>query len=275
MKKGIVTATLAFAALAANLGNAAVTPSSTTSVQKTTAQKIAEKTLFQVAMAYYGPSVGDFSGSQPTAADSRGGGPQLIDTGIIAAYRVNQNLNIGPVIKLNVQPGDAPGVTFGDPYLRIQHTSLFSANGLTIGGDLRFYVPVSEFSQTQQLLTGMRATPFISYDVPTTKLNLGVFSFVRRNFFGGNLGNDYAFYVAPNAAYTFFDNFSATAWFEAIDAGYSAPNDKWAMGDINLQLGVDWLPIPQLEFQPYLKVFLSNPSVQTLGLGMNFTARLL
>jgi hypothetical protein len=105
------------------------------------------------------------------------------------------------------------------------------------------------------------------YDVPKTKLTLGLYSYVTAYIPGPNVAETHRtlkLIMAPNANYQITKSFAATVWVDAIQVirknhtgFFSGMNNP----DMDIEPGVNWDINQYLSFNPFLNIYPSHPTL--------------
>lgn len=199
---------------------------------------------------------------------------QSLENWLGAYYRLNPDLKVGVLTQFAIQPWDAKtAFEMRDPALRLKHSNLWSKAGFQLKSDLRLYVPATSSSQAKGMIAGLRTSPALNYDIPGTRISLGLDTMLRLNAFnstGTGRASALQARVSAYANYNFRDNLSAGIWSDLTQPEISARDGSASNGSLaNLQPNVNWDITPAISLNPYLNFFPGNLSIDSTYVGMN------
>jgi len=170
-----------------------------------------------------------------------------------------------------------------DPWLNLSAPKLVHLdNGLNVYADIRAYIPATSSKVSNG---AVRLTQNTSYDVPTTRLSLGLYTFERGNMLtdvgaAGNMEN-FDLDVSPYASYQLTPSLAITLWTDVVQATYSVVgSDDLAQGwsnatPIDAQLGIGWDITPKVNLNPYVSFFPGMMSADSTIVGAILSAKFL
>jgi hypothetical protein len=299
MKNGVFGGVLIFnlglmalgaAAMADDTTAALPAQQSTTEIAPSTYDKIAEK----VGLTYFGI----YRGASVSTATSRlqpniQGNPDpeepiSFENYVTAGYKPAKDWLIGAQAHfmlfpsgMNMNTGmDAQAL---DPSIVISKANLVDTHGLKLKLSLYTYIPMTspDLLNKYKEATSIAPTFNLSYDVPKTALNLGLYGYVQ-GFVPTAATVDGArtwrIVAAPYGSYALTKSVQATLWFDFVSlkryqgsaffAG--AKNDP-----MDIEPGINWDITPYISVNPILNIYPSNPtlaatSVQAVLVGKVF-----
>jgi hypothetical protein len=268
----------------------------TTATSTTTASEVTGGLKQKIGLSYYGwfkgPAVNNITSSNPNLEGEQEKDTLLLDSIVSARYKVTDTFTVGPDIRFYLRPTREQDALLKDPWFTFKQAKIIDSNGWNLAIDARIYAPVSSGSQTVGMLTGIRTTQTLSYEIPNTRLTLGTYSYVRANFYAPNDANQdpiannrpdaWYFYVAPNATYQLLPTLQATLWWDFVQAhniyrsnGIINNDHEGQLNDQDIQPGINWDITPNVSFNPFLNIWPSNPTLSSTSLQFILTAKLL
>jgi len=227
--------------------------------------------------SFYGPSVTGPSMFQPEAATGAAedrSAPLTILHDIAVGYKLNsKGLTLEPVVRFNqtLRASEEEGAVtrnaniqmLNDPWIKLKQSKIASFAGVNFGGSVRAYVPTSQLSQDVGLIVGSRASGTFSYDVPKTKLSLGLETFVQHALFNSSDREvrikknrpHYSVYANPNVTYQLTEKLALIGLYE-IQSGHRAKSRGMEMDFMfsDIEAGVSWDVTKKINLSPVLNV---------------------
>jgi hypothetical protein len=248
---------------------------------------------------YYGPPIGEL-GSKETAASRAGYTLGLsIQNQLALRYRLSPALSVIPVFDFEYQLTDPhnAGANEGfvlsyDSYIKLRHSKLTdaqsSAGRFTLGGDVRYYVPTSEFSRANDSPGSVRATLTPHFQFKRSRFSIGMLTFARywiqtQTYQVPTRFNpvrskttplpQLTLYAGPQVTYDVTDRVAAWLLFEGyltIDTIGVTSAERPGRSLYDIEPGVDFQVTRQIYVSPYLNWYTNQP-LSTVSL--NITAR--
>jgi hypothetical protein len=253
---------------------------STTTV-KAAAPRLVDKITASYWGAYAGPTIANPSRTSMNFDDATPTDIQSVDSTLTAGYKLSEDVAIlgnyrfiyVPAAEIKAD-GSGGGQDYinKDPWLSLRHSKLIHRGNLNMSADLRMYIPVQNAGK---LNTGLRSTQTTTYDIPSTRLTLGTYTFERINSkHAGTSVNDMELYAAVFANYQLTNKLALTGWSDL--AQFDIKFDKDLVNKpVDVALGVNWDITPNVSVNPSLTVFPQHVSLQTTMLGAILSAKFL
>jgi hypothetical protein len=228
---------------------------------------------------FYGPGLQNPSAYTPTPYGQKDlVHPVALRNFIGAGYNVTDEIAVTPTASWIWNPIGTQSFVLQDPFVRISHSSVFSTADMNLYSDIRFHIPVTRLSMDEKLRLGVQTFHALAYDVPGTRLSLGLYGSARVNFFGNQaFGNDLELYMAPNLNYQVSDAASLILTYE-MNATHVLGTKAWALNNTgtDLQPGVAWLVTPRLLLSPYLNLNTGGKvNLESTSLGFSMAYRMI
>jgi hypothetical protein len=289
MKK--TSAFLGTLAVASHLIAAPAMADTSTTTTTTVAPRLVDKLILTYFGAYYGPSI-----TNPTARtnDSGNGGQidagstaQYLDSTITAGVRLTPSLNLVGNYRFHYRPmllegTKAKNFNNRDPWVSLIAPKLASVGGVNFWADLRFVFPLTT---SDNIMGATRLTQITTFDVPKTRLSVGLFTFERANFLtdAGAAGQfeNFSFNVSPFASYQLTSTLSATLWTDVIQASYSVVGadggvpEGWSNANADICVGIGWDITPRINFNPMFIMYPASPTLDNTTINAQLSARIL
>lgn len=233
-------------ALSLNAAQAATNTSATSAAE--VAPSLKDKLNISDTSYIYGPGAasiakGDIS-KQPNTDGSLGDAVQAENV-IAVYYKASPAVKLGPVadIKLNIDAKKP--VDFAAAWLAVKHGSVYTNGNFALSGDLRFYAPVAG-----SLITGIRSSQNMDYQVPNTRLTISNYTTIRANANRG-LAPKFQFTLSPYLNYQISPKVAATLWTDVVQltAMNTITNE-----DLDIQPGMNFEISPNFSLNPYLNI---------------------
>jgi hypothetical protein len=302
MKKSTIAVMMI--ALAGTMGAAMAdgTSGSTTATTQATAPSLMDRLSASYTGVYFGASISDpLANYQPDEntgklnADPEGHANRngFMKNTFDVGYKVNDQIKIRPTLYFGTREYANEAFTLRDPYLRIQHASLFSAGKLNVTGDLRLGVGVSENSLAANKHGYVHMRSNISYDV-SPRLTASMLGYVEQAIYGSTSGarinahtgkssagkgNATDFYAGPQLEYRLSPTMTVSMLYEMTasrsrTAGLTEITSEGYVTD--LEPGLNWDITPKVSFSPFLNLTTGNRiAADTTTLGAVLSLKLL
>jgi hypothetical protein len=257
---------------------------------KSTYDRIAEKVALTYFGIYRGASVSDPGSSlQPGvngAPDPTS--PLSIESYVTTGYKFDKDWMAGVTTHFFYFPVGSPvgtgqNIQMRDPSLVVSRANLVDSGGLKIKGLFYAALPLTsaDFLLPRSYLTSFSPTIIATYDVPKTKLSLGVYSYLTAYIPSASTPDGtraYKLYAAPFASYPMVKNVQATLWVDLVQVtrnggtGFISGMNNDLM---DLEPGINWDVNRYLSVNPILNIYPSNltlasTSIQAVLIGKVF-----
>jgi hypothetical protein len=163
-----------------------------------------------------------------------------------------------------------------DPALMISRANMVNNNGFKIKGQLFATLPMSRYDTLKKngTISGVSPTAIMTYDVPKSKLSVGLYSYLTAYIPGSDTTENYRtlkLVMAPNANYQITKSFAATMWIDAIQVTrkrhtgiFSGMNNP----EMDIEPGVNWDVTPFLSLNPFLNIYPGKMTMSATSLQM-------
>jgi hypothetical protein len=219
---------------------------------------------------FYGPSVSGPSSFQP-GSDGKPDPdrPLLYKNFLGVSYRVNDEIAITPTAYWQWVPVRGGQYAIQDPYLKLSHNSLISYGGFNLYGDLRYHVPVSDYSRVADSMGGLQTVQVATYVPDGSRFMFAFFGSARANFYGKKgFGNDVELYAGPNVSYQITPTLAGVLLYEYnLNHAYGDPNGSLKDDGYDIQPGLNWDITPRLLLNPYVNIYPGSASFKSTSLG--------
>jgi hypothetical protein len=219
---------------------------------------------------FYGPSVSDPSSFQPasdgTPDPSR---PLLYKNFLGLGYRITNDIAITPTAYWQWVPVRGGQYAIQDPYVKISHNSLISSGGFNLYGDLRYHVPISDYSRAANSMGGLQTVQVATYIPQGSRYTYGFFGSARVNFYGSQgYGNDVELYAGPNVSYQMTPTLAGMLLFEYnLNHAYGDQNGALKDDGYDVQPGLNWDVSSTILFNPYVNIYPADANLKSTSLG--------
>jgi hypothetical protein len=227
---------------------------------------------------FYGPSVTSPNSFQPGLDGTPDRtSPLLVKNFAGIGYDLDENFQVSASAYWAWWPVLGQQLQMRDPFLRVADSHLVRSGGFNLYTDLRFHFGVSSISRYFDQLWGVQTFQAATYEIPETRLTVGLYNSVRANFFGGQgLGSDLELYFTPNATYQLAPTVALTTLLEFNGSHTFGDRPFLFVNDgTDLEPGVSWDITQKLNFNPYLHLPLSNVALNTTSVGFMLYWRML
>jgi hypothetical protein len=269
-----------------NADTATNSPTGSSEPSQPTEPSTYDKISKHVALTYFnilrGAPLSDVSNRYQPAPDGTldTTNTQNLESTVTAGWKFSKDWMFGAYTHFFYSPLGNPtaynnaNMQWLDPALVLSKANMVSIGGLKIKGQLSATFPMSPYDTLQKngLITGITPTANILYDIPKTKLTLGLYTYVTAYIPGSNAIENYRtmkLIMAPNANYQITKSFAATLWVDAIQVRrfkhsgfFSGMNNP----DMDIEPGVNWDITPYLSFNPFLNIYPSAPTMNASSL---------
>jgi hypothetical protein len=221
---------------------------------------------------FYGPGVSNASSFQP---DSNGNPdpnrPLLYKNFLGVGYRVTNEIAITPTAYWQWIPVRGGSYAIQDPYVKISHNALISKGGFNLYGDVRYHVPISDYSRSVDSKGGLQTVEVATYTPEASRWTFGMFGSARANFYGKQgaaAGNDVELYAGPNVSYQMTPTLAGVVLYEYnLNHAYGDPNGALKDDGYDVQPGLNWDITPTVLFNPYVNIYPTSANLKSTSLG--------
>jgi hypothetical protein len=221
---------------------------------------------------FYGPGVSSPSSFQP---DPNGqpdpNRPLLYKNFLGVGYRVTNEIAITPTAYWQWIPVRGGSYAIQDPYVKISHNALISNGGFNLYGDVRYHVPISDYSRSVDSKGGLQTVEVATYTPEASRWTFGMFGSARANFYGKQgaaAGNDVELYVGPNVSYQIAPTLAGVILYEYnLNHAYGDPNGALKDDGYDVQPGLNWDITPTVLFNPYVNIYPTSANLKSTSLG--------
>jgi len=288
---GVLTLAVASSLPVSALADDQPTMTSETAVaDKPVEPPLSERLLLTYYGYWRGAALNDFSNSlQPTLqGDPDPTSPQSIETSITAGYKFDKKTSLAAVIHFNHfifgnPVGSGQDLTMYDPSLRLNRAGIIDVGGFKLNTALTYSFPVTgnEYISRQSYVGTLTSIWSASYDIPKTRLNLSLFSYLAAYIPSAGTPGDsrtYRIVLAPYGSYSITDSFQLTVWFDLLDARRHGGSHFFGgladnVGDLDIEPGFNWDINKYVSINPFLNIYPKNPTLASTSLQVAISAR--
>lgn len=280
------------------IATSAMADTSTTSVSST-APSLLDKLVLSYWAAYSGPSITNpdshtnDSNSYGAVGSNGVNGPgselQNLDSTITFGYKITDKLVLAANYRFVLRPSvliDPDGTHYfyrnKDPWINLIAPKLVHTNGLNVWADIRVYVPAVTSNNE---MGALRLTQITTYDVPKTRLSLGLYTYERANLLtdagaAGNMEN-LDFDVSPFASYQLTSKLAATFWSDVVQATYANTGSAagvpqgWDNQSVDMSVGIGWDITPKINLNPQFTFYPGYATLSNTTIGAIISAKFL
>ncbi len=236
----------------------------------------------RLGVSYLGAVNGPIlSNPMATTTDVAKESPVSVNHSIGASYKFNNGMSLGPVA--NFDTNVFQGMTFklNDPWLKFGIGKEFASGPFSLGGDLRYYVPVTEASRARNSLGALRTTQVASIEIPGSIFSIDLAAIPYVYFYstipdGKRL---FRFIGAPTLNAKISDTFSANVgyWFDSsVKSKAGGTNTGLVVDDQAVDLGFGWDVTPNFNLAPFVEMNTNAAlSLDTTNVQMYITWKVL
>ena len=218
------------------------------------------------------------------SADSNN--PQSLESTVFAGYKFNNDWNGGILGHFNYFPvgnpvGNGQDIQMLDPSLAVSIANLFERGHFKVSSRLTAQLPVSsqDVLRPNHLLTALTTYLFMNYEVPHSKVTLGIAGYLRGYIPDANALDSvrtYRIYVAPNVNYQITQSVAATLWIDLLQLNRSrgthfisgVSNDP-----IDIEPGINWDISKNFSINPVINIYPAHPTLASTSFQAFIVAR--
>jgi hypothetical protein len=256
---------------------------------------ILSKFTARVDEVYYGASLsglGDPNQPNDIQKDAAGD-PVFIRSNVGLGYKINPDLVVGMVNRIDYLPKSNIGTLWEDSYVRLMAPKLIDKGEFTAVGDLRFYLPTSHLSRMNGEETAIMTRFVPSYTPTGSRFTYGTIFYHTWYVRDGRVDSVDAFatnawssefYAGPNVSYQLTPTVSLSALYEFDAVRLSNANGLLnytsdthsSNGYTDFEPGVNWDITPNVSLNPFLNMYPgSNFSLDTTNINVVLGIKLL
>ena len=243
---------------------------STATTQKPLLERLSEIGTLSLYSVYAGSPINNLGSSYQPSPDGSldTSSPHVFDTTVTTGYRLSKYSFAGVVNHFKYFPiGNPVGVgeriTFMDPILYVSRSKLFEYQGLVIDGRVTAQLPMSanDGLQANRLATALSAVFNAHLDVPSTKLTVGLFGYLRGFVATSSSPSNaptYRVYLAPYANYQLTKRVAATLWIDLLNATRRAGTGLISglqAGTVDIEPGLNFDITDKISINPVLNLY--------------------
>lgn len=251
-------------------------PDQSVTTLKSLYDKVSEKVALTYFGIYRGASVSDPSNSLQPGVDGTPDpkSPQSIESYVTTGYKIDKDWMAGVATHFYYFPvgspaGSGQGVQMLDPSLVVSRANLIDSGGLKLKGLVYAALPLtsSDYLRPRNYLTSISPTIIASYDVPRSKLSLGLYSFLTAYIPSSSTNDDartYKLCASPYASYGLSKSVSATLWVDLVQVTRNGGTGLVSGMDnapMDIEPGINWDVTKYLSINPILNFYPSNPTL--------------
>ena len=205
--------------------------------------------------------------------------PSMLDSSITAGYKVSKEWIVGAVGHFYLFPWNDPTgggqkVQSLDPILFVSRPGLIDSQGFKLDTRLTMHLPVSKFDTlaSKHLATAISAVFNARYEIPTTKLTVGTFGFLRGYIPAADLqpnAPSYTLTAAPYANYQISDNVAATLWVDLVQATRNYGTGIFSglqNAQVDIEPGISWDITKNITINPVLNIYPGHPTLASTSI---------
>lgn len=215
---------------------------------------------------------------------------QSMENYITAGYKLDKDTTVGVSAHFYYAPNGMPetlsnsSLEMLDPSLVIGRANMIKAGTFSMTGKVFMDLPLSQYDTARKngFLTSFSPTGIFNYDVPGTKLSIGMYDYLSLYVPGPNTPDAhrvYKFYVAPTANYQLTKTVAATLWVDLIQGTHNTQTNMMLTAMHNeegdIEPGINWEFLPGYNFNPQVNIYPSNPTLNATSFQAVVTGKFL
>lgn len=255
------------AATVLNAGQAQASTSTSTAQGKTvapSAPSLMDNLLIQYTNVFFGPPIeAPLAQNQPNAAgetEGEGTSRLLMEHYLALGYKFTKTSSLSIVPGYSWEPVDPHTTTLYDPYLRLTEGKLISSGNYNMAGQMRVYIPASDRSLDNNLVTSVRFQQVSTYAVPDSRVTLGLATFARGFMHStfenaaGKPNTALQLYGGPSVEYQLTPTVALTALYEMTAKSLYGDVMNFSAAGTDFEPGLSWDITPTINFSPYVDI---------------------
>ncbi len=203
--------------------------------------------------------------------------PQSFENFLTVGYKINKDLMVGVLGHFNYFPAslntEISGIQMLDPRFVVQQNNIINNGGFNLRFRCFFQVPMSRYDSLIANQVAMSVTPTINanYEVPNTRLTVGIYSYLRGFIPNAGAPNPptYTVIVAPNLNYQISRTVAATVWVDLVQATRRSGTGFFSGLEnlpVDIEPGISWDVTSFLTINPVLNIYPGNPTLASTSL---------
>jgi hypothetical protein len=235
------------------------------------------------ALTYFGIYTGP-----PVAHPTRGGTidtssleydgnqPQNLSNQIKFDFFLSPAIFVGPVLNFQLNPMAGQAFSMLDSGFRVGTNQLFHSGPWTLSGDFRVTFGMRPQYRDQDEILDLQSLQILTYDVPHSKLTLGVMGFHYYQIYGNGIATrdpqdprdprDLNLYFAPNLKYQFSLPVAAVASYDFYFYHLTGASwGSWGQDPSDLAMGVSWDITPNINVTPEVLIYPGKLGFDTMS----------
>jgi hypothetical protein len=267
----------AILALATTLISGAALADSGTSTATATAvaPSVMSKITASYVGLYHGPGIKDpISSMQPDENGELSG--QMLESSIIGGYKLTNTITAGAYVNFTSEVGK--GTYLNDPALNIANSKMIDMGNFSMASHFRAYLPVTQASRDANQITQLRNLNILNYDVPKTKLSLGLITSERLYIYSSNTDGQRVarLYAGPMVNYQLTPTIAVGVLGE-VESTYKRGADFFSVADgaFDVEPNISWDVTPKINVNPYLNLYPTKFSADSSSVGILLSAKIL
>ncbi len=247
-----------------------------TANQKSTLEKLSEYGTLNYFGIYRGSSLSALGSPLQPRIDGvlDATSPTMLENLLTAGYKIRKDLIVGAVAHFNLFPWSDPNggtqrAQFLDPTLFVSKVGLVDSNGFKVDTRLSLNLPLSKYDTllNKNLATAVSAVFNARYDLPSSKLTVGTFSYLRGYIPTAEVvanAPSYAIVAAPYANYQLTDHLAATLWVDLIQCTRNFGTGFFSglkNAPVDIEPGISWDITKNITFNPVLNIYPGHPTL--------------
>ena len=201
----------------------------------------------------------------------------FMDGELTAAYLIDRNIGVGPVLPFLASPVLGQGLTMGDAGVKFFNKKTITGKGFNVYTNFIVQGATSEASQKRNLKLGLKTTPNVRYEIPASRFSVGAWTEAKA-YLGVTTDKSFKLYSAPYVNYQLIPNLSLNLEYEM--EWHHNVTDKDSLDltayQNDLQPGFVWNITPHILLNPYLQIYTTKEaSADATAIGAVFSATIL
>lgn len=199
-----------------------------------------------------------FKTPNTNSAVGKQGRNMYFDSTLTTAYKITQDIGVGPEINFDLEPVLGRGATLKDSGIKAYNRHQIQSGGFNVSSNLILQAP-TDYSRQQGIDFSVKTTPNVRYDVPASRFTVGSFTEAKA-YLGANTGKkSFKLYAGPYVNYQLSPSFALTTVYE-MEANHFTGKPKLDFTSVNtdLQPGVRWNITRNVLVNPYVNLYTGN-----------------
>ena len=200
----------------------------------------------------------------------------MLDGTLSAAYMLDKDVGIGPVIPFLLIPGPGQHMDLGDAGIKLFNRGTIASYGFKVDTNLIVQAPTSTESQARNMSFAVKTTPSVRYNVAHTNFAIGAWTEAKA-YLGVTAGRTFKLFAEPFVSYSMSEHVALNVQYEMEANHYlGASTFDFTNHKTDLQPGFIWFITPRILVNPYVQIFTGNKiTAENSALGAVFSATVL